>query len=62
MSTFRDRGVIDITLVEDGKYILVILDEHDMLPVTDFRQLCRDGVLGYHFFGFDETGWGSCNQ
>lgn len=27
MSTFRDRGVIDITLVEDGKYILVILDD-----------------------------------
>ena len=27
MSTFRDRGVIDITLVEDDKYILVILDD-----------------------------------
>ena len=27
MSTFRDRGVIDITLVEDDKFILVILDD-----------------------------------
>ena len=27
MSTFRDRGVIDITLVEDDKYVLVILDD-----------------------------------
>lgn len=27
MSTFRDRGVIDITLVEDNKYVLVILDD-----------------------------------
>ena len=27
MSTFRDRGVIDITLVEDDKYILIILDD-----------------------------------
>ena len=27
MSTFRDRGVIDITLVEDDKYVLIILDD-----------------------------------
>ena len=27
MSTFRDRGVIDITLVENNKYVLVILDD-----------------------------------
>lgn len=27
MSTFRDRGVIDITLVEGDKYILIILDD-----------------------------------
>ena len=27
MSTFRDRNVIDITLVEENKYVLVILDD-----------------------------------
>ena len=27
MSNVRDRGVIDITLEEDGRYVLVILDD-----------------------------------
>ena len=27
MSTFRDRGVIDLTLVEDERYILIIIDD-----------------------------------
>jgi len=27
MSNIRDRGVIDITLEEDGKYVLIIADD-----------------------------------
>lgn len=27
MSNIRDRGVIDITLIEDRRYVLIILDD-----------------------------------
>ena len=34
MSNVRDRGVIDITLEEDGRYVLVILDDMKWEPAT----------------------------
>lgn len=34
MSTVRDRGVIDITLVEGEKYVLVIFDDMEWTPDT----------------------------
>ena len=34
MSNVRDRGVIDITLEEDGRYVLVILDDMKWAPAT----------------------------
>ncbi len=34
MSNVRDRGVIDITLVEDSKYILIILDDMEWESAT----------------------------
>ncbi|MBR4914158.1 MAG: hypothetical protein IKZ42_02645 [Clostridiales bacterium] len=34
MSNVRDRGVIDIILVDDGKYVLVILDDMKWEPAT----------------------------
>ena len=49
MSNIRDRGVIDITLEEDGKYILIIAD--DMEWGFDKRQnhvrLLQDKINDY---------------
>ena len=45
MSNVRDRGVIDITLEEDGKYVLVILDDMKWEPAT--RQAKINDYLDY---------------
>lgn len=34
MSNIRDRGVLDIVLVEDGKYVLIIIDDMKWEPAT----------------------------
>ena len=47
MSNVRDRGVIDITLEEDGRYVLVILDDMKWEPATrqDHGRILQDGNL-----------------
>ena len=49
MSTVRDRGVIDITLVEDDKYVLIILDDMEWEFGTrqDHCRMLQDKINDY---------------
>ena len=49
MSNVRDRGVIDITLEEDGRYVLVILDAMKWEPATrqEHGRILQDKINDY---------------
>ena len=49
MSNVRDRGIIDITLEEDGRYVLVILDDMKWEPATrqEHGRILQDKINDY---------------
>ena len=49
MSDIRDRGVIDITMVEDDKFVLVIIDDIEWTASTrqQHARMLQDKINDY---------------